>query len=479
MNLSNREMMNLVRKVEITLDENDDLAKKILDNSRKVRKDLAVVKKQINLSKTKVAPPKHQVRNLKRLDISCRDPRLRINDHDVLVIRDSRADEERNPAPVNDIDEISGGAGDSRDKRMSNVNIREVMTTSDEDVTMQAGIIDDDIIDAGTGTSVDEIREMGSNDDDVTEAGTSNDGASGGDAIYPANEYNPVEGDSEDLANNNVSEFEEDYSRVSIDALRQVIKFATDTIENSDKSLESQKEELKKMERHSGQCRSPEWMERMEKKIAVVKKNMSVHKNIKKKMESKISSVKREFERRKLIAKKKVIVNEGRSISGASSSSFMSKRKLNESLESVIDLGMIRNISAKEEGVMVMKELVKEENPCEDTFECNFCSKVFTSAGPLTAHLQNHNGGNKRLDCPWPACSYVNTPQNLTKHMRSKHTKEELFRCVQCPKKFHSMDTKLNHEKKHWQQNEWDQCNNCLRFYKWVRGSCSFCPKKY
>ena len=140
---------------------------------------------------------------------------------------------------------------------------------------------------------------------------------------------------------------------------------------------------------------------------------------------------------------------------------------------------MIRKVSAKEEGVMVMKELVKEENPCEDTFECNFCSKVFTSAGPLTAHLQNHTSGNKRLDCPWPACSYANTPQNLTKHMRSKHTKEELFRCVQCPKKFHSMDTKLTHEKKHWQQNEWDQCNHCLRFYKWVRGSCSFCQKKY
>ena len=56
-NASNREMMNLVRKVEIMLDENDDLAKKISDNSRKIRKDLAVVKKHISLSKTRVAPP--------------------------------------------------------------------------------------------------------------------------------------------------------------------------------------------------------------------------------------------------------------------------------------------------------------------------------------------------------------------------------------------------------------------------------------
>ena len=56
-NASNREMMNLVRKVEIMLDENDNLAKKISDNSRKIRKDLAVVKKYISLSKTRVSPP--------------------------------------------------------------------------------------------------------------------------------------------------------------------------------------------------------------------------------------------------------------------------------------------------------------------------------------------------------------------------------------------------------------------------------------
>merc|ERR1719317_343101 len=131
------------------------------------------------------------------------------------------------------------------------------------------------------------------------------------------------------------------------------------------------------------------------------------------------------------------------------------KRNLNES---VVECGMISHVSAREKEAMVLKELLKEEDPSDNTFECNFCSKVFSSAGPLTAHLQNHASGNdknQRLDCPWPRCSFSNTHHILTKHIRSKHTKEELFRCVHCPKKFHTMESKQVHEKKHTQQNEW------------------------
>ena len=148
--------------------------------------------------------------------------------------------------------------------------------------------------------------------------------------------------------------------------------------------------------------------------------------------------------------------------------------------ESVIDCGIIRKVSAKEKDAMVIKELLKEEDPCDEMFECNFCTKVFASAGPLTAHLVNHcrgNDKNQKLDCPWPLCSFANTHQNMTKHIRSKHTKEELFMCVHCPKKFHTMDTKLVHEKKHTKQDEWDYCDNCLKFFKTARGNCSFCQR--
>jgi len=397
-----------------------------------------------------------------------------INNHDVQVIRDSPVDEERKSG--NDLEEVNGGDNDVREEEIICDDIREV-GPSDDDKIRQAGTNDDDLIVAGT--SVDNIREKGNNDDDIKEVGTSDDAVRGGDLISPVDESDPMEVVSEHLGNNNVGEFNEDFSRVSEDALRQILKFAIETIEDSDKNLEIQKKELKSMERHSGLGRSPEWMEKMEKKITLVKKNMSVNKSIKKKMEQKIKTVNGEFEKRKLTRMKKVV--EGRCINAASSrSSHGLKRKLNESAESVIDCGMVRKVSAKEEGLMVMKELLKEENPCDDTYECSFCAKVFTSAGPLTAHLLNHTSGNRnqRLDCPWPACSFSHTDQNLTKHIRSKHTKEQLFRCVQCPKKFHTMETKLVHEKKHWQQNEWDQCHHCLRFYKWVRGGCSFCWNK-
>ena len=158
------------------------------------------------------------------------------------------------------------------------------------------------------------------------------------------------------------------------------------------------------------------------------------------------------------------------------SSSKRVKRNLDES---VIDCGMVMKVSEREKDAMDMKELLKEEDPGDETFDCNFCSKVFTSAGPLTAHLVNHSSGNKRekLDCPWSLCNFSNSHQNLTKHIRSKHTKEELFRCVYCPKKFHTMDAKQTHEKKHTQQNEWEYCEHCLKFFKAIRGGCSFCQR--
>jgi len=150
------------------------------------------------------------------------------------------------------------------------------------------------------------------------------------------------------------------------------------------------------------------------------------------------------------------------------------KRKHNES---VVDCGLLRRISKKEEEFIVLKNLKKEENPCDDTFVCSFCTRSFGSAGPLAVHLERHYSGLKhqRLDCPWPDCSYANSTQNLTKHMRSKHTKEELFQCTQCLKKFRTMDMKMIHEKKHSQQDVWSHCRTCLRFFKAIRGACSFC----
>ena len=98
--------MNLVSKVDILLNENDDLAKKIADNSKEIKINFAALKNQIRLSKKKVEAPKRQIGSLRRGDINCRDARPRIIDHDGQVIRDRHFDEEKNP--VNNIEDVNG-----------------------------------------------------------------------------------------------------------------------------------------------------------------------------------------------------------------------------------------------------------------------------------------------------------------------------------------------------------------------------------
>ena len=53
-NANNRDMMYLVSKVDILLNGNDDLAKKIADNSKEIKINFAALKNQIRLSKKQV-----------------------------------------------------------------------------------------------------------------------------------------------------------------------------------------------------------------------------------------------------------------------------------------------------------------------------------------------------------------------------------------------------------------------------------------
>ena len=150
--------------------------------------------------------------------------------------------------------------------------------------------------------------------------------------------------------------------------------------------------------------------------------------------------------------------------------------------ESVIDCGILRKISAKEKGAMDIKELVKNEDPCDGMFECKVCFQTFASAGPLTAHNRKHYNDiiiNKstRMDCPWSGCNYANTQEKLFKHIRSVHTKEDLFPCSHCNKRFYTIESKRNHEKKHMRQDDWKQCELCERFFNVQRGACRFCRR--
>ena len=218
-----------------------------------------------------------------------------------------------------------------------------------------------------------------------------------------------------------------------------------------------------------------------------------IHKTYKEAKEKRIEVIRKELKRRELLVKKKVVKEKfvmsqeastsrgaAAACSSTSKSRFVLKRKLNES---VIDCEEIMNkVPAKEKDAMVPKVLKVEEEASEQTYDCGFanCRRgSFSSAATLMAHLEKHYAQNQgKFDCPFTGCQFVNTQEQLTKHMRSRHNKEQLFTCAHCSVKFSTMLAKVMHEKKHGQQQMWDQCKGCLRFYQVARGSCRYCEKK-
>jgi len=267
----------------------------------------------------------------------------------------------------------------------------------------------------------------------------------------------------------------EEIGDVSEPVLKAEIKTLNKKIEISAMNLEDQRNELKRMAGNR-KGRYVEWKAQ----AANVKRYILIHDRFVDDNNKRIGDIKDELKKRQVSkrASKKGVSGGGpgprATTSSRSTSSGSQKRKLDES---VIECGLMKKVSTKERDAMEISLLMKEEEPCEDTFECNYCEKSFASAGPLSAHLLKHTNGSKntRLDCPWPYCTYSNTQRILIKHMRSKHTKEELFKCGNCPAKFHTMEAKGSHVKKHKQSDMWQQCGDCLRFYQMARGSCVFC----
>jgi len=157
------------------------------------------------------------------------------------------------------------------------------------------------------------------------------------------------------------------------------------------------------------------------------------------------------------------------------------RRLLNKS---VMDCGkVVKKIPTRELAAITPTKLKVEQDSPEANFVCNFdyCQRTFTCASSLVSHLENHYAQNQvRIDCPFPGCKFSHSKENLTTHMRARHTGEKLFSCEFCPTKFHTMVAKVNHEKKHSQNDVWAQCmkQNCLKFYQVRRGNCKSCGKK-
>ena len=143
------------------------------------------------------------------------------------------------------------------------------------------------------------------------------------------------------------------------------------------------------------------------------------------------------------------------------------KRNLDEF---VPDCGkIVKKIPRKELAAITPRKLKVEDESPEASLKCNFdnCSRSFTCASTLVSHLQNHAAEKKaKFQCPLVGCGYSNTSESLLTHIRGKHTGEELFSCESCPKKFHSMAAKVQHDWKHSRPHLWAQCarQDCLKF---------------
>jgi len=263
--------------------------------------------------------------------------------------------------------------------------------------------------------------------------------------------------------------------------LKKEEKMLLQKIQESTKNLDDHKQLLETMEKENGQ--DDNWKAL----FSDIERYTIIHFKYKEAKERKIHAIRMELRRieavKKKVVREKFVINQRASTSndkGSGKSRFAVKRRMNES---VLDCGeIVKKIPYKEKEAMVPKVLKVEEAPSDSQYQCSStnCHRSFTCAATLASHLAKHYITNQeRFDCPFPLCQFVNTQEQLTKHMRAKHTKEQMFTCCLCAVKFHTMDAKVAHEKKHAQQDVWGQCQNlaCLRFYQVARGHCRFCVK--
>jgi len=250
--------------------------------------------------------------------------------------------------------------------------------------------------------------------------------------------------------------------------LRRMKNVLLEEIKTSGNNLKDHHEVLDTLEREHGRASVP-WRNMYNQ----VRAYTQVHKKFK---ESRLKSIKDIEERL------------GESVDQEASSSTVNnakkvtarRRLLNES---VVDCGkIVKKIPTRELAAMTPTKLKVEDSP-EANFVCNFayCERTFTCASSLVSHLENHYAqGQVKIGCPFPGCGFSNTKENLTNHMRARHTGEKLFSCQFCPTKFHTMVAKVNHEKKHSQKDVWAQCpkQHCRKFYQVAKGNCKSCGKK-
>jgi len=290
----------------------------------------------------------------------------------------------------------------------------------------------------------------------------------------------------------------------SVAQLKFEEKILMKRIGKSASNLKDHHDVLDALEKEFGRSNS-KWVEKL-KEIKVYSK---IHKNFVEASEQRLGTIRVELRHKTRVARDQFQLHQGssssrvlakpRSNQGASSSSVLAKTKSNQGAssssvlaktrskkslnESVLDCGIIlKKIAVKEIQAMTPLKLKEEDSPGAPHV-CNFenCSRSFTCASPFVAHLEKHRIQNLiKINCPFANCDYSNKREELTTHIRAKHTKELLFQCDHCPTQFHSMAAKAAHEKKHSLPGVWAQCtkHSCLRFYQVANRRCRACGKK-
>lgn len=160
------------------------------------------------------------------------------------------------------------------------------------------------------------------------------------------------------------------------------------------------------------------------------------------------------------------VVGEQKSSTGGSSNNARSLLTVdNQTRADTPDVIVEGNRAADIEGKYMEVTPIKKESNL-DKILCKD-EKEFTMASSMASYTlakAKTSNRNDPLRCLVIGCSYrTDTGLKLRVHIRNKHTKEEIFQCPYCPKKFRNKDTTNKHVRKHWDM-ALDQCEECFEF---------------
>jgi hypothetical protein len=85
-------------------------------------------------------------------------------------------------------------------------------------------------------------------------------------------------------------------------------------------------------------------------------------------------------------------------------------------------------------------------------FPCKACDKFYSTAACLIVHAETKHWtkSSGTQDCPVRGCSVQQSSKlQLLRHVRMKHTKEQLFNCLRCGMNFTNMVARNSHLRKH------------------------------